>query len=641
VIIATAGHIDHGKTTLVSALTGIDTDRLPEEKSRGMTIDLGFAYRPLESGPVMGFIDVPGHEKFVRNMLAGVAGIDLALLVIAADDGPMAQTEEHLAILDLLGIEQAVVAITKIDIVDPSRVDEVEANIRGLLATTRFGDVPIYRTSGATGDGIGDLAAFLENAARDHDARDAAGNFRLAIDRCFTVAGAGLVVTGTVFSGSTAVDDRLVISPTGTEVRVRSIHAQNQDAETGMAGQRCGINLAGSGLARAGVSRGNWLVAEAVHRPANRLDCRVRLLPGEDRALRHWAPVHVHLGAAETTAHIAMLDGSRLEPGGEAMVQLVLDNEIGAVGRDRLILRDASAQRTIGGGWVIDPFGPSRGRSKPDRIAQLEAMDQAGARAALSALVEISPSGVDEEWFRVSRNLTASVLAGIIEGLGTVRFAMTGGGVIFSKGRWAELTAAVAERLAASHKASPDIAGLDEQALRKAVDPGLKPNIFRAVVEHLTETGTVVRVGAQLALPGHRAELSPEDQALWAKISDILEADPFKPPVVHALAEELGRDPKEIERFMSRVTRMGYLHRTARNRFFLTDAIAELARIAEAVAGASADNRLDIPAFRGASEVGRNLAVEILEAFDKAGLTAREDNKRRILAPVARIFPER
>ena len=639
-IIATAGHIDHGKTSLVAALTGIDTDRLPEEKSRGMTIDLGFAYQPLKDGPVMGFVDVPGHERFVRNMLAGVAGIDLALLVIAADDGPMAQTEEHLAILDLLGVADGVVALTKSDLADEAGLDRIEGEIQVLLAGTKLEGAPVFRTSGTTGAGVKELAAHLEATARRHQVRSAQGNFRLAVDRCFNVAGAGLVVTGTAFAGQAGIDDRLVISPAGTPVRVRGIHAQNQRSEVGVAGQRLGVNIAGTGLARAGVHRGDWLISEAVHAPTGRLDCRLRLLRSETRPLRHWAPVHVHLGATEVTGRVAVLEDRKIPPGGEGLAQLVLDREIGALGRDRLILRDASAQRTIGGGWVIDPFGPTRGRARPERLAVLRAMDEVEPKTAMAALLDLMALGLDEEKFRMARNLAPADMDALVDDLGAVRLAVADGNVIFAQAAWDALGRRVVEALTRHHAAAPDLAGLEEQSLRKQVDRKLTPPLFRELLRHWTEAGTVTRVGAQLALPDHQATMSPEDQSLWVRVSDILEVDAFRPPVVHAMAEEIGLTAKDLERFLARAARMGYLYRTAKNRFFLRAAIAELARVAETVAADGADRRLSIADFRGACDVGRNLAVEILEFFDKSGLTARDGDARRIHGQAAQIFPE-
>ncbi|MBT4589206.1 MAG: selenocysteine-specific translation elongation factor, partial [Rhodospirillaceae bacterium] len=405
-IIATAGHIDHGKTSLVQAITGVDTDRLPEEKKRGMSIDLGFAYQPIENGKTLGFVDVPGHEKFIRNMLAGVTGIDYAMLIIAADDGPMPQTVEHLAILDLLGVSEGIVALTKIDRVDAERLKVVEEEISQALAGTCLEGADILPVSAITGDGVQDVRDHLEAMSELLGDRTVEGNFRLAIDRCFTVPGAGLVVTGGVFSGQVTVGDQLILSPQGTRVRVRGIHAQNKESETGVVGQRCAVNITGGDLNKADVHRGGWLLAEEVHDPVPRFDARIRVLPSESRPLKHWTPVHVHLGAAEVPGRIAVLEGKSIEPGESGLVQVVLDRRIGALRGDGFIIRDQPAQHTIAGGRILDPFGPARGRAKPERIAFLEAMSADEAEDALAQLLEQSPIGVDLIHFATAWNLT-------------------------------------------------------------------------------------------------------------------------------------------------------------------------------------------------------------------------------------------
>ncbi|MBT7758081.1 MAG: selenocysteine-specific translation elongation factor, partial [Rhodospirillaceae bacterium] len=366
-IIATAGHVDHGKTTLVRALTGVDTDRLPEEKKRGLTIDIGFAYQDIGgdgdtgagigTGTVMGFVDVPGHERFVKNMLAGVASIDFALLVVAADDGVMPQTVEHLAILGLLGIKQGAVAITKIDRVDPDRIEAVAEEIEAILAPTFLAGCPLFPVSGEIGTGMAALQQHLEAAARGHAERAVQGNFRLSIDRAFTVPGAGLIVTGAVFSGQVAVGDRLILASQdraeGIEARVRGLRALDREAEVGRAGQRCAINIAGADLHQSVVSRGDWLLAAPIFLPVRKFDARVRVLDSEAKPLAHWTPVHLHLAAADITGRIAVLGERRIMPGEDALAQLVLDAPIGALFGDRFILRDQSAQRTLAGGVVI------------------------------------------------------------------------------------------------------------------------------------------------------------------------------------------------------------------------------------------------------------------------------------------------
>jgi selenocysteine-specific elongation factor len=346
-IIGTAGHIDHGKTALVRALTGVDTDRLLEEKARGISIDLGFAYLAAPDGSVLGFVDVPGHEKFIRNMLAGATGIDFVVLVVAADDGIMPQTLEHLAIVDLLGIGRGVVAMTKVDLVAPARRFEVAGDVTRALARTRLAGSSVVPVSTVTGEGIDDLRAHLFVAARTLDAPVARGRFRLAVDRSFTLAGIGTVVTGTVLTGTVAVGHRVVVSPCGIEARVRSLHAQNRPAALGRAGDRCALNLAGDAVSKDAIARGDIVLDPALHAPADRIDATLRLLAGERKPISQWTPVRLHHAAVEVGARVVLLEDEPIVPGGEGRVQLVLDRSIAAACGDRFIIRDTSAQRTI------------------------------------------------------------------------------------------------------------------------------------------------------------------------------------------------------------------------------------------------------------------------------------------------------
>ena len=370
-IVGTAGHIDHGKTSLVRALTGVDADRLKEEKARGITIDLGFAYMPAGDG-VIGFVDVPGHERLVHNMLAGASGIDFALLVVAADDGPMPQTREHLAILDLLGLTRGLVALTKADLVDPDRLAAARNETANALIGTGLDGAEIVAVSSATGAGVAALRARLEAAAAERSARPAGAPFRLAVDRSFTLPGAGTVVTGTVLAGSVAPGDHLVASPSGLAVRVRGLHAQNRVAERGGPGDRCALNLAGDGVSKDALRRGDMIVAPALHAPTDRIDARLRVLASEARPIGQWLPVHLHHGAAEVAARVVLL-GDPIAPGAEGLVQLVLDRPIAAAAGDRFVIRDTSAQRTIGGGAFLDLRAPARRRRSPERLAQLAA----------------------------------------------------------------------------------------------------------------------------------------------------------------------------------------------------------------------------------------------------------------------------
>jgi selenocysteine-specific elongation factor len=582
VIVATAGHVDHGKTSLVRALTGIDTDRLPEEKKRGMTIDLGFAYR----GEI-GFVDVPGHERFVHNMLCGVAGIDFVLFVVAADDGPMPQTREHLAILDLLGVSRAAVALTKIDRVSPERVEQIEAEVRALLAPTLLAGAAVFPVSCVTNAGLPPLAQHLEQAAGSIAQRKSSGHFRLSVDRCFTIAGAGLVVTGTAMSGEVSLGDEVGVLLAGTRARVRSIHAQNAPAQCGRAGQRLALNLAGL-EAKAQVARGDWIVRGEVPPAVRRFDARLKVLQGE--TLKHWTQVHLHLGAADVLARIAKLDESGL-------VQLVLERPIGALHGDGFIVRDPSARRTLGGGRVIDVFPPQRGRAKPARLAQLAAMELEDDTAALDALLAQSPAGVELARFAANRNLPAA------------------SGWRFSPAHWKALRAAALKNLAEWHARFPDSFGPAEDAVVK----GIAAEPRAELLAELALEGVIVREALGVRLASHRVELSPADLTLWKKLEPQLRV--LRPPSLAELAALVKVEPRKVEGMLSRAARLGMVVRVSKTRFFVPSFVKDLERMAEDVA--RSETAITAAAFRDRSGIGRNLAIEVLEYFDRIRFTRR------------------
>ena len=462
-ILATAGHIDHGKTALVRALTGVDADRLPEEKRRGLTIDLGFAYTTLPDGTELGFVDVPGHERFLPNMLAGVLSIDRVLLIVAADDGPKPQTLEHLEILDLIGVPEVTGVVTKNDRVDAARRDAVVAEVASLLAASGFAAAPILAVSSRTGDGIAALAAHLsERAALADHARAAKppeGGFRLPIDRVFTLPGIGTVATGTAANGSVARGDRLVLSPRGIEVRVRGVHAHNRPVKSASAGDRCALNIAGNFPDGAEPGRGDWLVAPELHAPTGRIDVALRVSRAAPARLRSGLPVHVHLGTEDRVARVAVLGQSVLAPGEEGFVQLDLDRPIGALWGDRLVLRDHAALRTLAGGRVVDPFPPRRGRARPERLATLGALRESDPGTALEQLLRLNGAAALAP-FALARNLTLAeatelITAGGFGSLGEARdpYAAT-------EAHLADLAGRFAATLAELHRAEPDALGV-------------------------------------------------------------------------------------------------------------------------------------------------------------------------------------
>ena len=637
-IIATAGHVDHGKTLLIKALTGVDTDRLPEEKDRNLTIDLGFAYLPIDGAETIGFIDVPGHEKFIRNMLCGVAGIDFILFIVAADDGPMPQTEEHLAILDLLGVRHGAVALTKIDRVDDERVNAVTKEIKLLFEDTSLEGLPIFPVSALSGKGIDLIKNHLTAIAKQMPLHPITGNFRLAIDRSFNVVGAGLVVTGTVFSGRLEVGATARVLSADMDVRVRGVHAQNRKAQAGQLGQRCALNLAGNDLDKTLIRRGDWVVAGAVPRPAFKIDTRIRVLKSEARPLGHWTPVHVHAAAAETTGRVAILEGTNILPGHTGLAQLVLDNSIGAVHDDSLIIRDQSAKRTIAGGKVIDVFPPTRGRSKPQRLKFLVAMEEKDDGLALTTLLDTASNGVDLNTFANTRNLTPDDLAILVDLIPMKVIKTSQTNIGFSSECWSDLSTNVQQNLNEWHRKFPDTVGPAENRILSGTGIRLPPETSSAIAADLVREGILVKEGMGVRLPTHKPRLEGADATNWNKIKPILLAGALRPPVVVEIARELGKEPRKIESLLVRAGRHGLVIRVAKNRFFTPETIEKLAIIAEKISLTVEDRMVTAANFRDASDIGRNLAIEVLEFFDKVKFTRRVGDGHEIIRSAKEAF---
>jgi len=625
-IVATAGHIDHGKTLLVKTLTGVDTDRLPEEKARGISIDLGFAYWPLADGAVIGFVDVPGHERFIRNMLAGVCGIDFALLVVAADDGVMPQTVEHLHILDLLGLRRGVAVITKIDRVPPERVEKVRSEIAALLAPTRLAGIGILPVSAVTGAGIEDLKQALAAAARAFAARMTEGqHFRLAIDRAFTIAGSGTVVTGTVFNGTVAVGDRLVVSPKGAPVRVRGVQMRGQTAERAQAGERCALNLTGADLET--VARGDWVLAEAIHAPTQRMDVRVTLLASEPQPLKHWTPLHLHLATADVTARISLPGEAAIAPGASAIAQLALAKPVGALNGDRFILRDQSARRTLGGGIVLDPHARAVRRASPARQAELAALERGSPEAALAELLKDETGGVDLKRFERTFNLKPERLSALYAAAGVVvlgKEERTG----VTRARREKLREAVPAALRDFHRAQPQATGMEIATLRKQLAPQLPAEAFQSLLRELADERRIEIASNLVRQTGHDATSNPEDLRMWQLVLPALQQGGFAPPPVAELASALKLKEAALKDFLHRKSRGGEVMRVPPDRFYPRTTLATLAATAHALARAN-PNGFTAAQYRDATGIGRGLAIEILEFLDSLGVTQRVGDARK------------
>ena len=635
-IVATAGHIDHGKTLLVKRLTGVDTDRLPEEKARGISIDLGFAYLPAPNGNLIGFVDVPGHERFIRNMLAGVCGIDFALLVVAADDGVMPQTIEHLHILDLLNVGRGAAVITKIDRVDDARVHEVSGNVKALLASTRLAAVPIIPVSAMTGAGIEELHHLLATeAAALTVTRSSGRRFRLAVDRAFTVAGSGTVVTGTVFDGVVRTGDKLMLSPAGLPVRVRGLQIRGETAAEAHAGQRCALNLSGAGLDA--VRRGDWVLDEALHQATQRIDARITVLSAEPHGLEHWTPVHLHLATADVTARVAIRRGESIAPGGSAIVQLVLDKSLSALHGDRFILRDQSGSRTLGGGTVLDPFAPAGRRSGSARPAELAALEEPSPAATLAALARIAAGGIDLARFEQTFNLTSEHARELYPAANIVALGKENRTGI-ARDLHHKLRESVLADLGAFHRRTPQALGKDIEVLRSELAPQLSAAVFTALLRELADERKLEVSGSLARLPGHNATSNPEDDRLWQTIRPALESAGFAAPPLRELAANLKLKEPIVKDFLHRKAKGGEVMKVTAERFYPRTTLATLAAVAQATAQAQSSGMFTAAQYRDAIGVGRTLAIEILEFLDTLGITQRVGDARKMRKDFAPIL---
>jgi selenocysteine-specific elongation factor len=621
-IVGTAGHIDHGKTSLVRALTGVDTDRLKEEKARGISIELGYAYTPLAGGEMLGFVDVPGHERLVHTMVAGVGGIDFALLVIAADDGVMPQTREHVAILELLGVTRGAVALSKIDRVDDARIEAVKVQIAAALATTALRDAPLFPLDATVPDdpGVAALRAHLHATAANWPAHSDDGLFRLAVDRVFTLPGRGTVATGTARAGRVRVGDTLAVMPVGTMVRVRSIHAQNRDTDIGRAGQRCALNLVG--IDKTALARGDWLADVRALVSTTRIDVRLRRL-ADGGVLANRALLHIHLGTAHRVARVTLLEGDALNAGASAWAQLVFDSPVCASPGDAFIARDAQAVHTIGGGVVIDPVAPVRRRRSPERLFYLDSIQRLLSGEGLVPLLGNAPLGVEMRELarlcgRAAEQLAIPPSVRIVDA-GGERFA-------FLDSQWLALCDRALNALRTFHSQQPDEPGIDRGRLRRMTMPTAADALWRVVIDELVQKQSVVRSGHWLHLPTHHVTLNDREQMLAQKLHSAIAAGGFDPPWVRELAVTVQATEDEVRGVLRKGALQGELHQIVPDLFYHRERVRELSQLLRDLV--HQHSVVDAARYRDAIGVGRKRTIQILEFFDRGGYTRRTSNGR-------------
>ena len=612
-IVGTAGHIDHGKTSLIRALTGIDTDRLPEEKARGITLDLGFAY--IEGGR-LGFVDVPGHERLVHTMIAGASSIGMALLVVAADDGVMPQTREHWHILALLGVTRGVVALTKTDLVDEDRLFEVELEIAELT------DWTVFPVSVVTNAGVESLRTRLIAETDAIAANDDGHAFRLAVDRSFSLAGAGTVVTGSVVSGSVRAGDTVLVLPGDFRARVRGIHAANRAVERAGIGDRCALNLAGPGVRKDAIGRGDWVVDPVVAACSRRCDATLRLLNTERGALKHWTPVLVHHGAGVVAARVVLLEPSVLPPGESGLAQLVLHRDVPLRHGDRLVLRDTGATRTIAGGTVLDPLAPDRHRRRDARLTVLRAL---ATGEGLSGMLRHPP-------YLLRRDAAMACFGSVATN------AIALGAYIALPDELATLTKDATDALALFHARRPADLGMTTEALRLALPHRLPRDAFAAFAASAVATGAIAAAAHLLRLAGHRGGLAGEEARIWDLLRPHLEAECFRPPLLREAASAIGVAEVPLRRACKGFARAGSIVEIAPDRFFLRGAVIAMAEAAHALAASEGEDGFTAGQFRDRIGCGRQLGIQVLEYFDRRSITVRRGDSRRSGKPIATVF---
>ncbi|WP_211843101.1 selenocysteine-specific translation elongation factor [Raoultella ornithinolytica] len=601
-IIATAGHVDHGKTTLLQAITGVNADRLPEEKSRGMTIDLGYAYWPQPDGRVLGFIDVPGHEKFLSNMLAGVGGIDHALLVVACDDGVMAQTREHLAILQLTGKPSLTVALTKADRVEAQRVEEVRGDVTAVLAEFGFTDATLFATAATENQGIAELREhLLQLSARVHPQHQ---RFRLAIDRAFTVKGAGLVVTGTALSGEVNVGDTLWLTGVDKPMRVRGLHAQNQAVGQAWAGQRIALNIVGDAQKEA-LNRGDWLLSvrppEASERVIVELQCHT--------PLTQWQSLHIHHAASHITGRVSLLEGD--------LAELVLDTPLWLADNDRLVLRDISARVTLAGARVVTLNPPRRGKRKPEYLQWLAALAASQGNDAQALDIHLQRDAVRLDDFAWARQLSDEGLNVLIN---RPDYLQAGNSLLSAPlaARWQRK---LLDALARYHDQHRDEPGPGRERLRRIALPMEDEALVLLLIEQMRASGTIDSHHGWLHLPEHKAGFTEEQQSIWLRVADLFADEPWW---VRDLAKEAGVEEALMRAVLRQAAQQGMITAIVKDRYYRNDRIVAFARMIRDL-----DQRRGSTCaadFRDTLNVGRKLAIQILEYFDRIGFTRRRGN---------------
>ena len=629
IILGTAGHIDHGKTALVKALTGTDTDRLKEEKLRGITIVLGFAALDLPGGWHIGIVDVPGHERFVKNMVAGATGIDIVALVIAADDGIMPQTREHLEICDLLGISQGLVAVTKIDLVDKEWLELIIDEIQQFLQGTFLQDAPIIPVSSITGQGIPEILATLEKLCEQVKGRSSEGRFRLPVDRVFTMKGFGTVVTGTLISGKVSVGDNVMIYPSGIESKVRGIQVHNETAETAMAGLRTAINL--QGLDKSRISRGAVVAAPHTLRPTYMVDVWLRYLKSAEKPLRNRTKIRFHTGTSEILGYVVLVDREEILPGEDAIAQCRLNDPVVVMKDDRFVIRSHSPIHTVGGGKIIDPLPQKHKRGKTT-ARDMQTLLNGDLEAIINYhMMKAGSEGLSFTDLIVMTNQTEMELTQTLQHLLSAKRIilwdrenhMYINGVTFE-----HLKGITQSILKVYHEKNPLKGGMSKEELKSKLPRGVNSKLFNLLVQDMIKEGLFVQTRDMVRLAAHQVALAGDQYKIRRELEEAYLRSDLQPPYFKDLVDMVSGASKTATDVLFHMVEEGVLIKVKDDLYFHKTAIERLKN--ELVAYLKAHHEITTPQFKDMTKASRKYTIPLLEYFDAIKLTIRIEDSRRL-----------
>jgi len=627
-ILGTAGHIDHGKTSLVQALTGVDTDRLKEEKARGITIELGFAHLEFPGEVRFGIVDVPGHERFVRTMVAGVGGMDLVLLVIAADEGVMPQTREHLEICGLLGVKRGIVVLTKSDLVDPEWLDLVSEEVREYLKGSFLEQAPLVPVSSRSGQGLERLRGELSRAARELEQKREDAPFRLPVDRVFTVTGFGTVVTGTLLSGSLSLGEEVELLPRGIDCRVRGVQSFGAKVEQGGSGERLAVNL--QGVEHSELAPGDVLVPKGVYQATSAVDVRLNYLPSATRELRHRATLRLHSATYDVPAQVVLFDRSSLEPGESCYAQLRLARPVLLLPGDPFVLRTFSPQATLGGGRVLDPAPPRRRRRSGEALMLLDAVECGADQERIRLMVHSSLlTGMSLQELMNRSGMSARRVEAALPPLltsGALIQVVKEPRIFLGQDSFAALKGKLSEELRAYLRDNPMQDGIRKEELKSRIPRRSDPRFFGPLLASLEKEGAALSDRDIVRLPGRSATVTRDEAGLQAELLEALKLGWLEPPSLKELGARLECGEKKLLEHLYLLGKQGRIVKINSEMFYAAEPLDEVRQ--KLVAHLKLHGEITPPLFKEMTGLSRKFMIPLLECFDQERLTIRNGDKR-------------